>query len=261
MRNLLFAFALLFSSCAARRTSLVLPRSGGADGSAPSWVELRPGMEFRIEGAYYREGSPRRGAADYLGTETAAYEVRSNGTLRVSSVSSFLDKQPEKEQPRDQPAVQLLVRPRNLNWRYHRLFFQVVMSRAGTIRPAVLLGSRSIAELDNLTKKLLAGQHCVCEPASNRCDALPEWCTASLAIEIVVNGAARKVVWGSSLGTVAAHPRHVELLRVGNGRLTPIPIDASDPETLRLPLLHGDQVTCKLVVAISTGTAGFVKTS
>jgi hypothetical protein len=117
------------------------------------------------------------------------------------------------------------------------------MSRAGTIRPAVLLGSRSIAELDNLTKQLLAGQHSVCDPESNPCDALPEWCTASLAIEVVVNGTARKVVWGSSLGSVAAHPRHVELLRVSNGRLAPVPIDAADPETLRLPLLHGDQVT------------------
>jgi len=243
MRKIVLAFALLCSSCAARRSTLALPQSNGSNGSAPSWVELRPGMEFRIEGAYYREGSPQRGAADYLGTETATYEVRPNGTLRLGSVSSFPDKQSGKGQPRDQPAVQLLVRPRNLSWRYHRLFFQVVMSRTGTIRPAVLLGSRSIAELDNLTKQLLAGQHSVCDPGSNRCDALPEWCTASLAIEIVVNGAARKVVWGSSLGSVAAHPRHIELLRVSNGRLAPIPIDAADPETLRLPLLHGDQVT------------------
>jgi len=243
MRDILLASVLLFSSCAARRANLVLPQSGGPDASVPNWAELRPGMEFRIEGAYYREGSPRRGAADYLGAETATYEVRSNGSLRLASVSSFLDKQPGKVQPRDQPAIQLLVRPRNLAWRYHRLFFQVVMSRTGTIRPAVLLGSRSIAELDNLTKRLLAGQYSVCDRGSNRCDTLFEWCTASLAIEIVVNGAARKVVWGSSLGSVASHPRHVELLRVSNGRLAPVPIDANDPEALRQPLLHGDQVS------------------
>jgi hypothetical protein len=239
----LLVSSCLFSSCATRRASLVLPQPGASDTSAPGWVDLRPGMEFRIEGAYYRDGSPRRSATDYLGTETAAYEVGSNGTLRLGSVSSFLDHQPGKQQPRDQPAVQLLVRPRNLTWRYHRVFFQVVMSRTGAIRPAVLIGSRSVAELDNLTKRFLEGQDSVCAPGSNRCNAFPEWCTASLAIGIVVNGTARKVVWGSTLGSVAPHPGRVELLRVSNGRLAPIPIDPTDPETLRLPLLHGDKVT------------------
>jgi hypothetical protein len=248
MRNILLVFVLLFSfclfsSCGGRRAGLVLPQQGGSDGSALSWVDLLPGMEFKIEGAYYREGSPRRNSTDYLGTETAAYEVRSNGTLRLVSLSSFLDQQPEKQQPRDQPAVQLLVRPRNLTWRYHRVFFQVVMSRTGAIRPAVLIGSRSIAELDNLTKRFLDGQHSVCDSGSNRCNAFPEWCTASLAIGIVVNSTARKVVWGSTLGSVAPHPRHVELLRVSNGGLAPVRIDAADPEALRLPLMHGDQVS------------------
>jgi len=242
MRNILFAFALLLSSCAARRANLVLPQPSGSDGSTPSWVDLRPGMEFRVEGAYYREGSPRRNSTDYLGAEAATYEVRSNGTLRLRSVSSFLNEQPGKEQPRDQPAVQMLIRPRNLTWRHHRLFFPVVMSRTGAIHPAVLLGSRSIAQLDNLTKQLL-GEHSVCNPGSNSCNPLPAWCTASVAIEITVNGTARRVIWGSTLGSVAAHPRHIELLRVGNGRLAPVQVDATDPEALRLPLLHGDQVS------------------
>jgi hypothetical protein len=237
------ASAVLFSSCAARRASLVPRQPGGADGSAPGWVDLLPGMEFRIEGAYYREGSPRRNSTDYLGNQTATYEVRPNGTLRLGSVTSFLDQQPEKQQPRDQPAVQLLVRAGNLNWRYHRVFFQVVMSRTGAIRPAVLIGARSVADLDNLTKRFMEGQYSVCGPVSDRCNAFPEWCTASLAIGIVVNGTARKVVWGSTLGSVAQHPRHVVLLRVGNGRFAPVPIDDADPEALRLPLMHGDQVT------------------
>ena len=145
MRNILFAFALLLSSCAARRANLALPQPGGSDGPAPAWLDLRPGMELRIEGAYYREGSPRRNATDYLGAETATYEVLSNGTLRLRSVSSFLNGQPGKEQPRNQLAVQLLIRRPNLTWRYHRLFFPVVMSRTGTIRPAALLGSRSVS--------------------------------------------------------------------------------------------------------------------
>jgi len=240
---MVLAAALLFSSCATRRANLIVPPPARSDGSEPSWVDLRPGMELRIEGAYYREGSPRRSVTDYLGAETATFEVRSNGVIQLSSVSSFLDGQTAKARPRDQPAVQLLIRPSNLRYRYHRLFFQVVMSRNGTIRPAVLLGSRSIAELDNLTNQFLAQQNSPCGPESNGCTEFPVWCTASLAIEIVVNDVAQKVIWGSTLGSVALHPRHVELMRVSNGRLSPVPIDAANPEALRLPLLHGDQIS------------------
>jgi hypothetical protein len=244
MRNIPLAFVFLLSSCAARRASLAPPQPGVPDGSAPVWVDLRPGMELKIEGAYYREGSPRRGVTDYLGAETATYEIHLNGALRLGSVSSFLDGQTGKEQPRDQPAVQLLIRPRNMSYRYHRLFFQLLMSRTGAIRPAVLIGSRSIAELDRLTTQLLAGQDAVCGRGStNQCTAFPPMFTASVAIEIVVNGAARKVTWGSTLGSIAAHPRHVELLRISNGRLAPLQVDVTDPEALRLPLLHGDQVS------------------
>jgi hypothetical protein len=244
MRYIPLAFGFLLLSCAARQARMAPPRPGVPDGSAPVWVDLRPGMELKIEGAYYTEGSPRRGVTDYLGAEIATYEIRSNGALRLGSVSSFLDGQTGKEQPRDQPAVQLLILPRNMSYRYHRLFFQLVMSRTGATRPAVLIGSRSLAELDRLTTQFLAGQGSACGFGStNQCTAFPPSCTASVAIEIVVNGAARKVTWGSTLASIAAHPRHVDLLRTSNGRLAPLQVDVTDPEALRLPLLHGDHVS------------------
>lgn len=243
MRHILPAIALLLSSCTVRRAGLVAPQAGGADGSPPGWVDLRPGMELKIEGAYYREGSPGRNVADYLGDEVATYVVSTNGTLRLGSVSSFLDHESGKQQPRDQPAVQLLVRPRNLAYRYHRLVFQVLVSSNGTIRPAILLGSRSIAGIDKLTKQLLEGQLSGCGPGSGECAALPLWCTASPSIGIVVNGNARKVAWGSTLGSVAIRPSHMELLRADNGRSAAVQVDVADPEALRAPLAQGDQVS------------------
>ena len=208
----------------------------------PTWVDLRPGMELRIEGAYYREGAARRGLADYLGAQSVAYEVGTDGSLRAGAFASFLKNNPDKKQPRDQPAVQTLIRPRNLRYRYHRLFLQIAMSRSSAIRPAVLIGAASSAQLDELTTEFLAGQ-LVCGPRpSNRCTAFPALCTASPGIEIVLNGVARKVTWGSTLGSIAGHPRSVELLRDTNGRLASVPIDIADPESLRLPLLHGDRL-------------------
>jgi hypothetical protein len=64
----------------------------------------------------------------------------------------------------------------------------------------------------------------------------------ALEIEILVNGAARSVVWGSLLDSVAMHPRKLRLLRLYAGQLTPVEVDASDPNALRLPLLPGDRV-------------------
>jgi hypothetical protein len=65
----------------------------------------------------------------------------------------------------------------------------------------------------------------------------------SVEIEIAVNGTPRRVLWGSTLGNVAAHPRHVELLRHDRGRLAPVELDPADPNALRLPLLPGDHLS------------------
>jgi hypothetical protein len=242
MRNIPFVLAFLFSSCAAHRVELAPVQPGSADGSMPAWVDLRPGMELRIEGAYYREGSLRRDVADYLGAQSVTYEVGTDGSLRVGAVSSFLKEHPDKNQSIDQPAVQTLILPRNLRYRYHRLLFKLAMSRTGPTHPAVLIGSGSIAQLDNVTTEFLLAQS-VCGPRrSTQCTAFPAFCTASVAIEIVLNGVARKIIWGSTLGSVAGHPRSVELVRDINGRLASVPIDVADPETLRLPLLHGDRL-------------------
>jgi len=74
------------------------------------------------------------------------------------------------------------------------------------------------------------------------CTAFPEACTASLEIQIVVNGESRRVLWGSVLGGVAEKHRRVELLRPDLGRLAPVKIDTRDPEALRVPLLPGDRI-------------------
>ena len=205
MNRILLALALLWSACAPRR--LAAPVPSGSDGPAPSWVELQPGMELRVDGAYYREGAPRNGLADYLGAESARYAVTETGTLRLVSVSSFVTEQKGKTQPRDQPAVQTLVRRRNLSYPHHRLFFQIVMSRTGGIRPAVLLGARSAQALDSITRQFLSGQHSPCSAKpSDQCTTFPDMITASVEVGITVNGAPRQVVWGTAVGVVAAVP-------------------------------------------------------
>jgi hypothetical protein len=82
----------------------------------------------------------------------------------------------------------------------------------------------------------------VCGGESKRCTALPEACTASLEIEVVVNRVHRSVLWGSGLADIAEHHQHVELFRPYMDGLAPVEIDPRDREALRLPLLPGDHI-------------------
>jgi hypothetical protein len=202
------------------------------------WVDLRPQMELRVEAAYYREGSLKRSLADYLGTETARFQVRPNGQLRLTSVQSSL-KGPRGKQP----PVQQLVRGSQRRYSHGRFFYAVAMNRNGQTRSAVLLGAGTTAEVARLTTQLLSDPQSVCGGKSTHCTVFPEASSASLDIEIVVNGSRRSVAWGNVLDSIAVHPRHVEMLRVDAGRLVPVEIDASDPAALKLPLLPGDRVT------------------
>src|SRR6266481_7074065 len=121
------AFVLmLYISCAARRavsSFRVLPAKpdyllrspdskdtpfpevlGRYTNVGPDWVELRPEIELRVENAYFREGAPKHGLANFLGTEIARYRVLPTGTLERVSVKSSVT-----QRPADQPAVQQLL--------------------------------------------------------------------------------------------------------------------------------------------------------
>jgi hypothetical protein len=195
-------------------------------------------MELRIEAAYYREGSVTRNPADYLGTEIARFQVRPNGRLQLASVQSGL-KAPRGKQP----PVQTLIRGSRRRYGHGRFFYAVALNRKGQTRSAVLLGANSAGELDRLTMQLRADPESVCGGKSTHCTIFPEACTASIDIEIVVNGIARTVPWSNGLDSVALHPRRVELLRFDAGRMVPVEIDSSDPAALKLPLMPGDRVT------------------
>jgi len=146
------------------------------------------------------------------------------------------------QRPADQLAVQNLIGAAKLHYRFYRYFFQIVFRQRAGARGAVLLGANSMGELDAVAARLQTDPDAVCDGASPHCAAFPEACTVALQIRVVVNGATRSIVWGSLLDSVAMHPRKLQLLRLHDGRLTPVRIDVADPNALRLPLLPGDRV-------------------
>jgi hypothetical protein len=203
------------------------------------WVDLRPRMGLRVENAYFHEGAAKHTVDEFIGTEAAEYGVGSSGSLRLVVLQS---KVPQR--PKDQPPVQALVGDALMHYRFHRYFYQVVFSKSkGDVGGAVLLGARSAVELAALAARLLTDPDSVCIGQSAHCSVFPELCSVSVQMEIVVNGAPRRVLWGSALGSVAIRPKAVQLLRSFAGRPTPVEIDASDPNAPRLPLLPEDRIT------------------
>ncbi len=206
--------------------------------TGPAWVELRPRMQLRIEQAYFREGTKERNLANYLGTEIVRYSAGSNGVLRQISLQSGVT-----ERPTSQPPVQRLLRSRQNRYRLHRYFYQVLVNRQTGKQNAILLSAASTERLDRLTRQLLSNPDSVCDRDSVHCTVFPEACSVALEMEIVVNGAPRTALWGSAVASVAQRPQYLELIRLYEGRPSPVEMDSTDPNALRLPLLPGDRVT------------------
>jgi hypothetical protein len=204
-------------------------------GESQGWL-LHPNTELHIENAYYREGAPKHGVANFIGTEKAVYQVRGKG-LRLMSAQSVLE-----QSPADQAPVQELIGTPRLHYRYYRYFFQIVFRQKASARGAVLLGAATRAELDALAARLPQDPDVVCGGSSPHCAVFPEACTVALEMQVSVNGAARSVAWGSLLDSIAKSPRKLQLFRLDQGRLRPVEMDPRDPMALRLPLLPGDRI-------------------
>jgi len=200
------------------------------------WMDLRPDMELRIENAYYEPGMPKRGLKGFLGTEVARYTVHRQGHLQLVSV------QPMKNRPIGEKPVQQLISGSQQRYRYHRFYYAIVFKRTGDVRGSVLLGANKKDDLDGYAAQLLADPDSVCNGKSPHCTIFPEGCSVSIEMQVFVNGTPQNVIWGSLLASIAPHPRSLELLRLYNGSLTPVHLDAHDPNALRLPLLPGDRL-------------------
>jgi hypothetical protein len=141
--------------------------------------------------------------------------------------------------------VQQLIPASQRNYRYYRFFFEILFRRKSSNRGSVLLGANSVDELDRVAALLLTEPDTACEGKSADCAIFPEACSVSVEMEVVVNGNRQSVLWGSSLSDVMTHPWRIKVLRLYEGKLTLVQLDALDPNTLKLPLLPGDRIDWK----------------
>ena len=259
MRPVVALACSLILSCAARRAAtafrvlpgqpdylLVSPDSkktpfpevlGRYTNVGPGWVELRPLTQLRVENAYFREGAPKHGLANFLGTEIARYQILETGALKEISFQSRV-----AQRPSDQPPVQQLVSESQRLYHCHRFFYQVLLSKKSNVHSAVLLGAESEDELNQLTERLLTEPETICRDDFTQCTVFPEACTVSLEIEVTVNGAPQTVLWGDTLADFAEEHQGVKLFRRYRDRLARVEVNVRDHEALRVPLLPGDVI-------------------
>jgi len=198
------------------------------------WIDLRPLMELRIENAYYEKGVSRRGLAGYLGTEVAHFAIQPDG-LKLLSL------EPMKDRPPGDAPVDSLIPIAELNFRYYRLYFEIFLGGTHDSHGSVLLGANSPQELGQISAQLTHPET-VCNAQSIHCAVFPEACSVSVEMKVVVNDKNQTVVWGSLLHEITDHPHRLTVKRRYAGRLTPIKLDARDPNVLRMPLLPGDEI-------------------
>jgi hypothetical protein len=199
-----------------------------------AWIDLEPLMELRIENAYWTPGAPRSGLAGFLGTEVGRYVVRPHGLALVSV-------HPMSNRPKDQVPVQDLISNTEIKFSHYRLYYEVVFSHRDHSHGSVLLAAESQAEIEALSAQL-SYPEAVCSQRSTHCIVFPEACSVSVEMKVIVNGKLESVLWGSTLGSIAKQPRHLEMKRLYAGELRPVRIDAEDSKSLLLPLLPGDRI-------------------
>jgi hypothetical protein len=200
-----------------------------------AWIDLEPLMELRIENAYYEPGVPRSGLAGFLGTEVARYAVTPSG-LNLLSI------EPMKNRPNEDLPVQDVIAGMVMNFSHYRLYYEIVFARSDHSHGSVLLGADSQAEIDMLSAQL-SHPEAVCSQTSAHCTVFPEACSVSVEMNVVISRKPTSVVWGSTLGSIAKQPHHLEMKRLFARELRPVRINTNDPKSLLLPLLPGDQIT------------------
>jgi hypothetical protein len=122
---------------------------------------------------------------------------------------------------------------------HRRFFFQVVIDKAKGAAGAVLVSTRSRAELLPLAEALLRGEGC----ASNSCTVVAEGATATLMFDVLVNGRPVEVLWGSPLASLLQGKRPRRFTRLHRGRPAPVEMNFADPQAVRMPLMPGDAIT------------------
>ena len=205
--------------------------------TGPGWIDMRHGLGLRVEVAYFRDPDAERDVKNYLGLETVRYEATPDGRLAQAGAATVLDGRPQQ-----QLAADRILSEAQRNLAHHRFFYQFLFTPTDLGRRAVLLSAETAEGLSALEKQLRTDPEALRCSISESCTVFPESSSASLEMEIFVNGSRQMIPWRTRLSRVVEDKPRVRLYRDYRGRRARVRLPRDDRKALALPLLPGDEI-------------------
>lgn len=218
------------------------------------FIDVVPGMRLRVERAAFRP-SPKgdQTLANYLGTRTAYYELSRNEKNEITLRLTRVDTTPGLAEAPDLPDMKLA--SQTTAARLYRFFFWTKFVPPNRQRPALLVGTRDIRQLEEITLAIQGNPEIACSALAGEqvtCAAFDAAVSVSTELKVQLNGQPSYIPVGATLRTVfaklppqrrAAAVRKLRIRRLFHGRYANVEFDRGDSGIMGLVLLGGDKLS------------------
>ena len=225
-----------------------------------SGIDLKPGTQLRIDRTYLRDTAGVMSLANYLGVGVVYYQVAEDRDRWIQlHLTSHTYSSPEVERERRQGAPDLEVAEAVGRMPLYRLFFYNLYVPARIRRVALIVGAADTGTLDRIADRLLENPSSDCpslrQAGEISCVELAGPITATLEVNVVVNGESTYLPWGSSVKTVLVNYRGENLtkalrtLRIQRqfqGRTVDVQFTPGDQAMMDFTLVGGDRISWSL---------------
>ncbi len=218
------------------------------------FIDVVPGMRLRVDRVAFRP-SPKgdQTRANYLGTRTVYYELSRNERNEITLKLTRVDTTPGLAEAPDLPDMKLA--GQTTAARLYRLFFWTKFVPPNRHRPALLVGTQDIRQLEGITLAIQGNPEIACSALAGEqvtCAAFDAAVTVSTELKVQLNGQPSYIPVGATLRTVlaklppqrrAAAVRRLRIRRLFHGRYANVEFDRGEPVIMGIVLLAGDKIS------------------
>lgn len=232
-------------------------RNGYRPGSG--LVDLKPGIRLQIQRAYFRDAPAPEGKhnlGNYLGITTISYQVTEDAQRRVRFYRTSVEsskKDLARQFQKDIPDFSLAAQTGKLP--FYRLFLFTSFVPQKTQRSALIIGTKTMSALEEITNTIRANPKLGCREISAHheadCISFDGPVSVSAEIQVVLNGKPTYVAVGSSIRglfgkepveKIAENLRTLHIQRLFENSYADLRFRPED-DILSLILVGGDRVS------------------
>jgi hypothetical protein len=208
-------------------------------------LDLRSGVRLKIVRAHFdRLPAQRKSALDgYVGLTTVSFDSFEDSRGRVGFRYQGVESKPESVGAVGEDLAfgkEARVMP------VYRLLMLTHYVKSGKKRAALVLGTKRVAEMRGLEKRLREnpGESCASLVGGSKgaCFSFEGELTVSPEVLVRVNGEARALAWGTTVKMIAGPAKTVTLRRVWGKKLRSVVVEGDPAALLNTALVGGDEV-------------------